>query len=158
MKTIIRLVIIGATLALLAFPAVAKSLSTDAVAQDQCTDENKTAWYATFRENFKTEQQKAYDAAKKYLTACSSEDTPQTQYLKRFVDIYEKAQRTTVLQTKLNEKNYPDAFKLGADILKDEPENMTVLITSAMPATLLPLRRTTASMRMRLTTRAKRSS
>jgi len=128
MKTIIRLVIIGATVALLAFPAVAKSLSTDAVAQDQCTDENKTAWYATFRENFKTEQQKAYDAAKKYLTACSSEDTPQTQYLKRFVDIYEKAQRTTVLQTKLNEKNYPDAFKLGADILKDEPENMTVLI------------------------------
>jgi len=128
MKTIIRLVIIGATLALLAFPAVAKSLSTDAVAQDQCTDENKTAWYATFRENFKTEQQKAYDAAKKYLTACSSEDTPQTQYLKRFVDIYEKAQRTTVLQTKLNEKNYPDAFKLGAEILKDEPENMTVLI------------------------------
>jgi len=128
MKTIIRLVIIGATLALLALPAVAKSLSTDAVAQDQCTDENKAAWYATFRENFKTEQQKAYDAAKKYLTACSSEDTPQTQYLKKFVDIYEKAQRTTILQTKLNEKNYPEAFKLGADILKDEPENMTVLI------------------------------
>ena len=123
-----RLVTIGATLALLAFPAVAKSLSTDAVAQDQCTDENKAAWYATFRENFKTEQQKAYDVAKKYLTACSSEDTPQTQYLKRFVDIYEKAQRTTILQQKLNEKNYPDAFKLGADILKDEPENMTVLI------------------------------
>lgn len=128
MKTIIRLVIIGATLALLAFPAVAKSLSTDAVAQDQCTDENKAAWYATFRENFKTEQQKAYDAAKKYLTACSSEDTPQTQYLKRFVDIYEKAQRTTILQNKLTEKNYPEAFKLGADILKDEPDNMTVLI------------------------------
>ncbi|HEX7296761.1 MAG TPA: hypothetical protein VF251_13465, partial [Pyrinomonadaceae bacterium] len=129
MKTIIRLVTTGATVALLAFPAVANSLSTDAVAQDQCTDENKAAWYATFRENFKTEQQKAYDAAKKYLTACSTEDTPQTQYLKKFVGIYEKAQRTTVLQQKLNEKNYPDAFKLGGEILADEPENVTVLMS-----------------------------
>jgi hypothetical protein len=122
MKTLIRLLTIGATLALLAFPVVA-------VAQDQCTDENKAAWYATFRENFKTEQQKAYDVAKKYLTACSTEDTPQTQYLKKFVTAYEKEMRKGIFQKLLyTDKNYPEAFKLGAEILKDEPDNVKILM------------------------------
>ena len=130
MKTIIRLVTIGATLALLAFPAVANSLSTDTFAQDPCTDENKAAWYKTFTDTFKTDQQpKAYEAAKKYLTACSTEDTPQTQYLKKFVTLYEKETRKGTFQKLLyTDKNYPEAFKLGGEILKDEPENLKILM------------------------------
>lgn len=130
MKTIIKLVTIGATLALMAFPAVANSLSTDTVAQDQCTDENKAAWYKTFTDTFKTDAQpKAYEAAKKYLTACSAEDTPQTQYLKKWVGAYEKEIRKVNFQKFLyTDKNYPEAFKLGGEILKDEPENLKILM------------------------------
>ncbi len=129
MKTIIRLVTIGATLALLAFPAVANSLSTDTLAQDQCTDENKAAWYKTFIDTYKTDQQpKAYEAAKKYLTACT-EDTQQTQYLKKWVGAYEKEIRKVNFQKFLyTDKNYPEAFKLGGEILKDEPENVKILM------------------------------
>ena len=129
MKTLIRLVTTGATLALLAFPAVANSLSTDTFAQDQCTDENKAAWYKTFIDTFKTDAQpKAYEAAKKYLTACSTEDTQQTQYLKKWVGVYEKEIRKINFQKLLSDKNYPEAFKLGAEILKDEPENLKILM------------------------------
>ena len=129
MKTITRLITIGATLALLAFPAVANSLSTD-TAQDQCTDETKAAWYATFRETFKTDQQpKAYEAAKKYLTACASEDTQITQYLKKWVGAYEKEIRKVNFQKLLyTDKNYPEAFKLGGEILADEPDNVKILM------------------------------
>ncbi|HSE34122.1 MAG TPA: hypothetical protein VLA93_21290 [Pyrinomonadaceae bacterium] len=130
MKTILRLLTIGATLALLAFPVAANSLSTDTVAQDQCTDENKAAWYATFRETFKTDQQpKAYEAAKKYLTACASEDTQITQYLKKWVTAYEKEMRKVKFQQLLyTDKNYPEAFKLGREILTDEPDNVKILM------------------------------
>ena len=130
MKTIIRLVTIGATLALLAFPAVANSLSTDTLAQDQCSDENKAAWYKTFIDTYKTDAQpKAYEAAKKYLTACAAEDTQQTQYLKKWVGVYEKEIRKANFQKILyTDKNYSEAFKVGGDILKDEPENLKILM------------------------------
>ena len=130
MKTIIRLVTIGATLALLAFPAVANSLSTDTLAQDQCTDENKAAWYKTFIDTYKTDAQpKAYEAAKKYLTACSAEDTQQTQYLKKWVGVYEKEIRKGNFQKILyTDKNYSEAFKVGGEILKDEPDNLKILM------------------------------
>jgi len=130
MKTIIRLVATGATVAMLALPGAAKVLSGQPWMQDQCTQENKDAWYATFRETFKTDQQpKAYEAAKKYLTACASEDTDITKYLKRWVGAYEKEIRKVRLpQLLYNDKKYPDAYQLGKEILADEPENLKVLI------------------------------
>jgi hypothetical protein len=126
MKTIARLLTFGATVALLALPAAANSLST---VQDQCTQENKDAWYATFRETFKTDQQpKAYEAAKKYLSACT-EETDITKYLKKWVGAYEKEIRKVNLPKILyNDKNYAEAFKLGREILADEPENLKVLV------------------------------
>lgn len=129
MKTIIRLITLGAV-ALLAFPVAANSVSTaDTLVQDQCTQENKDAWYATFRETFKTDQQpKAYEAAKKYLTACT-EETDITKYLKKWVTAYEKEIRKVKLpQLLYNDKNYAEAFKIGREILTDEPENLKVLV------------------------------
>lgn len=129
MKTLIRLLTLGAV-ALLAFPVSANSvLTADTLGQDQCTQESKDAWYATFRETFKTDQQpKAYEAAKKYLTACP-EETEITKYLKKWVTAYEKEIRKVKLpQLLYNDKNYTEAFKLGREILTDEPENLKVLV------------------------------
>jgi hypothetical protein len=126
MKKMIRLLTLGATVAFLAWPV---ATSAETIAQDQCTEENKTAWYATFRETFKTDQQpKAYEAAKKYLTACT-EDTQITQYLKKWVTAYEKEIRKVKLpQLLYNDKKYAEAFQLGREILADEPENLKVLV------------------------------
>jgi hypothetical protein len=125
MKKMIRLLVLGATVAVLAWP-IAASAAT--IVQDQCTEENKTAWYATFRETFKTDQQpKAYEAAKKYLTACS-EDTQITQYLKKWVTAYEKEIRKVKLPQLLSEKKWAEAFQLGREILTDDPENVKVLM------------------------------
>ena len=118
-------------MAMFALPVATRPLLSrpDTLVQDQCTQENKDAWYAAFRENFKTDQAKAYDSAKKYLTACSAEDTQITQYLKKWVGAYDKEIRKVRLPAMLyNEKKYPEAFALGKDVLNDEPENLKVLI------------------------------
>ncbi|MFN2532194.1 MAG: tetratricopeptide repeat protein [Pyrinomonadaceae bacterium] len=130
MKRIIQRIMFGAVMGIVALPVAAKGVTPNTRFQDQCTDENKTAWYATFRATFKTDQQpKAYEAAKKYLAACSSEDTQITQYLKKWVGVYEKEIRKVRLpQLLYNDKKYPEAFALGREILADEPENLRVLI------------------------------
>ncbi len=131
MKKIIKLMALGATAAMFALPVAARTLPSqlDTLVQDQCTQENKDAWYAAFRESFKTDPVKAYDSAKKYLTACSAEDTQITQYLKKWVGAYDKENRKVLLpQLLYKEKKYPEAFTLGKEILTDEPENLTVLI------------------------------
>jgi hypothetical protein len=130
MKTIIKLATVGATVALLAVTAAANSLSrTETLVQDQCTQENKDAWYASFRETYKTDQQpKAYEAAKKYITACT-EETDITKYLKKWVGVYEKETRKGKLPQLLYvDKNYAEAFKLGKELLAEDPENLKVLV------------------------------
>jgi len=68
MKKIMMLLTIGATVALLALPAAAKSLIVAAdMAQDACTQESRDVMYKTFTESRTADQKKAYDAAKKYL-------------------------------------------------------------------------------------------
>jgi len=132
MKKMIRLITLGATAALLVWPIAVSAaiLEPDVAVQDQCTQENKDAWYATFRETFKTDQQpKAAEAAKKYLAACSTEDTDITKYLKKWVTAYDKEIRKVKLpQLLFNEKKYAEGFQLGREILTDEPENLKVLV------------------------------
>lgn len=100
-----------------------------AAAQGQCTDESKTAWYADFTKNRTTDAAKAYEAAKKYLDACPTEDTDITKYLKKWVAAYDKEARKLRLQPLLyNDKKYNEAYTLGKEILTDEPENLRVLV------------------------------
>ena len=130
MKKTIQLLAIGATVALFTLPVAARNLLSqpETVVQDQCTPENKDAWYASFRESRTTDVKKAYDVAKKYLACAAAEDNQITQYLKRWVGSYEKENRKVLLSQLLAEKKYPDAFTLGKEILTDEPENVKVLI------------------------------
>lgn len=103
-------------------------------AQGQCTPENKLAWYTEFRATFKTDQNKAYDLAQKYL-ACPSEAGEESirGYLKNtFVAVIDKSRRTPrVNQLVYDKKDYPKAFELGKQVLVDEPDNVKVLIDLA---------------------------
>ena len=97
MKNLIKLITLGATVAALALPVAAKNLNVATVfsVQDQCSQESKDTLYQAFRDNRTTDQQKAYDSAKKYL-ACPTTDVTEAQqkiidYLKKWVTAYEIA-------------------------------------------------------------------
>src|SRR5438105_15213592 len=85
MKKTFQLLSIFATLVLLAV--------TD-FAQADCTPENKSAWYKDFLANYKTDQAKSYDDAKKYLAcppnADDADEASRTAYLQKWVTAYEK--------------------------------------------------------------------
>lgn len=132
MKKIIGLIGTMAVVLVFALTATANSIKTPTSieeAQGQCTDEAKMAWYKDFTTNRTTDQAKAYDAAKKYLTACPTEDSDITKYLKKWVAAYEKATRFATLQPLLyNDKKYAEAYAIGKEILAEDPENVRVLI------------------------------
>jgi hypothetical protein len=123
MKRIIELLALAAIVAVVAIPAVAQA--------DQCTDENKGAWYKTFFDNYKgtVEAQKvAYDAAMKYINACPDDpNDAQRKYMKKFVDLRDGNTKKVELIKNYNEalknKNYADEMKYGKDILAGDPDN-----------------------------------
>ena len=134
MKKIKTFLMIGATVALLALPVAATNLTTDdETAQDQCAPEAKTALYKTFTDNRKEDQAKAFDAAKKYL-ACpaAAEVTPEEKaivdYLKKWSTAYEEGmKKINFIKILYTDKNYPEAYKIGKEILAAEPENLKVI-------------------------------
>ena len=135
MKKMIKLLTLGATVAVLALPVAAKNLNVATVFsdQDQCSQESKDALYQAFRDNRTTDQAKAYDSAKKYL-ACPTADVTEAQqkiidYLKKWVTLYEEGMQKNQLPDLLyNKKKYPEAYALGKQILAKEPENLKVLV------------------------------
>jgi hypothetical protein len=138
MTKTIRVLAIYTTLALL--PVLGNVIElkaqtpTASPAQGQCTPENKLAWYTEFRATFKTDQNKAYDLAQKYL-ACPSEAGEESirNYLKNtFVAVIDKARRTPrVSELVYDKKDYAKAFELGRQVLADEPDNVRVLMDLA---------------------------
>lgn len=131
MKKTIQLI---AVVAVLAVPVFAGGSSQPVnAAQDQCTPENKLAWYNEFRQNFKTDTAKANELAKKWL-ACpaAAGEEQQAAYLKNFVTLFEKANRKgQITDLVYGKKDYVKAFELGKQVLAEEPENLKVLIDLA---------------------------
>lgn len=128
MKKIIELIVV---VAVLTVPALAGQPAT--TTQDQCTPENKLAWYNEFRQNFKSDTAKANELAKKWL-ACpeTAGEEQQAAYLKNFVTLFEKANRKAqITDLVYAKKDYVKAFELGKQVLAEEPENLKVLIDLA---------------------------
>lgn len=102
-----------------------------AAAQGECSAEAKLAIYNEFRAIFKTEQDKAYNLAKKYL-ACptaAGEESIAAYLQDKFVAPMDKARRPGQVKALVYEqKAYPKAFELGRQILAEDPENLRVLI------------------------------
>jgi tetratricopeptide (TPR) repeat protein len=136
MKKIIGVLAIYASLGLMAAPAFAtvieptvQTQTAPTAAQSQCTDESKAAWYADFTKFRTTDAAKAYEAGKKYLAACPTEEGQITAYLKKWVAAYEKEARKLKLNDLfVNQRKYTEALALAKEILADEPDNMVALI------------------------------
>jgi|SRR5882672_6246939 len=139
MKKIIGLLAIYAILAMLAAPAFANftepkdqtqtTQTTPTTAQGQCTDDAKAAWYAEFTKYRTTEPPKAYEPAKKYLTACPAEEGPIPTYLKKWVVAYDKeARKLKLTDLFVNQRKYAEAIPVAKEVLVDEPDNLTAHI------------------------------
>ena len=135
MKKITMFLMIGATVALLALPVAATNLITanDDAVQDPCSADSKNALYQDFLKNRKDDQAKAYDAAKKYLACPTAEVTEEQQkiidYLKKWTTAYDEGTKAASFDKVLfNDKNYPEAFKIGADRLAKNPDDVYVLV------------------------------
>src|SRR6185436_13980154 len=125
MTRIIKLLVLAATVAVFAIPAIAQA--------DQCTDENKGAWYKTFLDNYKdgATQKVAYDAAKKYLTTCPADpNDAYAKYMQKFVDLVDANQKKAgvgkAFEDAVKNKNYADQMKYGKEILASSPDNADV--------------------------------
>jgi len=135
MKKLITILSVFTTVAILALPVAARNsiAQPDNAVQDQCAQPAKDALYQTFRDNFKTDQAKAYDAAKKYLACPAGEETEASKkivdYLTNYVKKYEEGTKKVEYRAKLyNEQKYVEAYALGKEILAKEPENLQVLV------------------------------
>ncbi len=127
---------IGATVVMLALPVAAQTAAAPAASaapQAGCAQEAKDANYKVFRETLKTDQPKAYEAAKKYLgcpAATPTEgETKIVEYLTRWTKLYEEGLKKNQLTEALyNTKKYEEAFKIGREILAVEPEYVKGLV------------------------------
>lgn len=130
MKKIIGLAIL-ATLGIATAPFASVNevkAQAPAAAQGACTDDSKAAWYADFTKNRNVDNVKAYDAAKKYLTACPTEEGPIPTYLKKWVAAYEMEARHLKLNEYLVQKKYAETLTLAKEILTTEPEYLPATI------------------------------
>jgi tetratricopeptide (TPR) repeat protein len=117
-------------LVLAAFMAVSlATFSLVAIAQEAQTDDPaKIAIYKQFYENNKNNPAVAYKAAREYLQKYSKDKDQYTDYLTKWITAYERDERKRQLPGFINEKNFAEAYTVGAKILADEPDYLRAQI------------------------------
>jgi hypothetical protein len=126
MKQMIRLLALATAIAGFAVPAVAQ--------KQECTEENKNAWYKTYYDNRRgsEEQQKiAYDAANTYIDSCPDDpNDAQLPPMKKFVAAYkvmlDRKKAGEDFKKAIDTKNYPEQMRSGKLLLAAEPDNVDV--------------------------------
>lgn len=135
MKKITGLQAVSVTLALLAFSVFASANATTlgSVVQDQCTPENKLAWYNEFRQVYKTDTAKANEVAQKYLACPTAAGEEQiANYLKTFVAAYQKsARKSEVTSFVYDKKEYIKGIELAKQVIAEEPDYLRSYIDMA---------------------------
>lgn len=134
MKKIICNATLGLLATLLLLPALAHGapvphLTTTNAAQD--AEKAKTDLYTKFKTNSTGDpaaQKVAYEAGKEYLQKYPSETDPKNKEITEFITLFDGAMRPAQVLAKVyNEKNYPQAFQMGKQVLTAEPDNIKVL-------------------------------
>jgi hypothetical protein len=128
MKFINRAIAIAAVLTLSAVSAWAQA--------KECTDDFKTATYSKWYDNRKDKQDVAYEAAKEYLSVCTTEDQ-YSAVLKKFVADYDRIHSNQKLVTDFDAavkaKNYPDQIRIGKQLvaMPSHADNAVIYILMA---------------------------
>ena len=126
MRFMIQRVVIGAFV-------IALSMTTAGlVARAQVPeteDQAKIDIYTRFVNNRLSNETLAYQAAKEYLQKYPKDDDAYTRYLRPWVTLYDKWDRKRrVPQLIYDEKNYAEGYKLGKQVLSEEPDEVATLM------------------------------
>jgi hypothetical protein len=105
------------------------SVSGIVVRAQETDDPVKIEVYTRFVNNRKANEGAAYQAAKEYLQRYPKDNDQYTQYLQKWIAVYERDERKRTLpQLVYNAKNFAGAYTLGKQILTEEPEYLPALI------------------------------
>lgn len=127
MKKIMQVLMLGLVAAmLLAVPALAQTTSASpAAAPTQDEAEAKAALYAKFRELYKSDPATAYGIAKDYVQKYPNDDPQIINYLKTFIEKYEKFSRQQSCDKAFSESRWPDVFTFCKQIVAEKPDDLT---------------------------------
>lgn len=90
--------------------------------------EEKTSLYNRFLSCHRCPVNEVYNLAKEYLQKFSDDDAEISAYLKKWIAKYENQERLFEFNTSFNKREFDKAFLIGKEILKDEPNNLHVLL------------------------------
>ena len=99
-----------------------------AVVAQETDDPVKIATYKRFVDNRLPNPDAAYQAARDYLQKYQKDKDQYVDYLSKWVTAYERDDRKRQLGGLINQKNFNEAYKVGAKILADEPDYLRAQI------------------------------
>ena len=99
-----------------------------AVSAQETDDPVKIATYKRFVDNRVPNPDAAYQAARDYLQKYQKDKDQYVDYLSKWVAAYERDDRKRQLGGFINQKNFNEAYKVGAKILADEPDYLRAQI------------------------------
>lgn len=92
------------------------------VAAQETDDQVKIDIYKRFVDNRIPNPTAAYQAARDYVQRYPKDKDQYTDYLKQWMTFYERDDRKKRLPILINEKNFSEAYRVGNQILADEPD------------------------------------
>lgn len=96
--------------------------AANTVAAQEWDDQQKIDIYTRFVNNRIPNPSVAYQAARDFVTRYPKEKNEYSDYMKQWMMFYERDERKQRLPILINEKNFAEAFKVGNQILTDEPD------------------------------------
>lgn len=115
-------------LVLAAFMAVSLATFGPVAIAQETDDPAKIAIYKQFYDNHKNNPVVAYKAAREYIQRYTKDKDQYIDYLSKWITIYERDERKRQLPGLINEKNFAEAYSIGAKILADEPDYLRAQI------------------------------
>jgi hypothetical protein len=130
-RKFIRFVLIGLTLVTLSATGAGRvnAQTRTSASVQETDDEVKVDIYTKFTQAYKTDKALAYETAKTYLQRYAKDNDQYSKYIQQWVALYEKEQREENLKRLVyNERNFVDAFKLGKQVVTEEPDYLDAFI------------------------------
>lgn len=150
MRKLIQIMTLGllatlplAATALAQTPAASPAATTAAPAQDD--PDAKAALYNKVRENIKTNQPVAYEAAKEYIQKYPNDTDQIATYLRSFISKYEVGVRDQNCGKFITEKKWSEAFALCKQIANDKPDSLAANLNTSWAGFQLALSGNNAS-------------
>ena len=95
-------------------------------------DKVKVDLYTKFVDNYKTNPALAYATARDYLKLYAKENDQYSQYVTLWTAEYEKGERLRQLRVLVfDDRNFAEAFKLGKQVMAENPNHLDSLIALA---------------------------